>query len=144
MSSPNTSAAIDAAARVLLAHAAEIVAACAMAHPTVVVGVVSVPEEDAVHIHHTARGILPAIAAYEALGALIADPRQCRTRADIHARIHLWAEWRRGLLQGEAWRVLPGAPPGTEDPRVCELSNYRPEGHESLPCSVAQESFYPH
>jgi len=116
MTSPNTSAAIDDAARVLCAHAEEIVAACAMAHPTVVVGVVPVPEEDAMHIHHTACGILPAIAAYEALGTLIIDPRQCRSLADVHARIRLWAEWRRGLLQGEAGRVLPGAPPGTEDP----------------------------
>ncbi len=116
MPSPNTIAAINAAARVLLAHAEEIVVACAMAHPTVVVGVVPVPEEDAVHIHHTARGILPAIAAYEALGALIVDPRQCRSLADVRARIHLWTDWRRGLLQGEAWHVLPGAPPGTEDP----------------------------
>ena len=102
--------------RVLLAHAEEIVATRAMAHPTVVVGVVPIPEEDAVHIHHTARGILPAIAAYEALGALVVDPRQCRSLADVRARIRLWAEWRRGLLQGEAWRVLPGAPPGTENP----------------------------
>ncbi len=116
MTSPNSLAAIDAAARVLLAHVEEIVAACAMAHPTVVVGVVPVPEEDAGHIHHTARGILPAIAADEGLGALIVDPRQCRGLADVRARIRLWAEWRRGLLQGEAWRVLPGAAPGTEDP----------------------------
>ncbi len=118
MASPNTITAIDAAARVLFAHADEIVAACAMAHPTVVVGVVPVPEEDAVHIHHTARGILPASAAYEALGALVVDPRQCRSLADVHARIHLWTEWRRGLLQGEAWRVLPGAPSGPEDPPI--------------------------
>ncbi len=116
MSSPNTIAAINAAEYVLLAHAEEIAAACAMAHPTAVVGVVPVPEEDAVHVHHTARGILPAIAAYEALGALIIDPRQCRSLADVRARIRLWAEWRRGLLQGEAWRVLPGAPSGPEDP----------------------------
>jgi len=116
MSSPNTIAAINAAECVLLAHAEEIAAACAMAHPAAVVGVVPVPEEDAVHIHHTARGILPAIAAYEALGALIIDPRQCRSLADVHARIRLWADGRRGLLQGEAWRVLPAAPPGTEDP----------------------------
>ncbi len=102
--------------RVLLAHAEEIVATRAMAHPTVVVGVVPIPEEDAMHIHHTARGILPAIAAYEALGARIVDPRQCRGLADVRARIRLWAEWRRGLLQGEAWRVLPGAPPRPEDP----------------------------
>ncbi len=89
-----------------------------MAHPTVVVGVVPVPvpEEDAVHIHHTARGIHPAIAAYEALGALIIDPRACRSLADVRARIRLWADWRRGLLQGEAWRVLPGAAPETDDP----------------------------
>jgi len=116
MASPNTIAAIDAAERVLLTHAEEIVAACAMAHPTAVVGVVPVPEEDAVHVHHTARGILPAIAAYEALGTLIIDPRACRSLADVRARIRLWAEWRRGLLQGEAWRVLPGAPSGPEDP----------------------------
>ncbi len=50
MSSPNTIAAINAAECVLLAHAEEIAAACAMAHPTAVVGVVPVPEEDAVHI----------------------------------------------------------------------------------------------
>jgi len=115
MTSSNTIAAIDAAARVLLAHAAEIVAACAMAHPTVVVGVVPVPEEDAVHIHHTARGILPAIAAYEALGTLIVDPRQCRTLADVHARIQVWADWRRGLLQGDEWHVVPGGSPSPDD-----------------------------
>jgi len=86
--------------RVLLAHAEEIVATRAMAHPTVVVGVVPIP----------------AIAAYEALAARIVDPRQCRGLADVRARIRLWAEWRRGLLQGEAWRVLPGAPPRPEDP----------------------------
>jgi hypothetical protein len=116
MASPNTIAAIDAAARVLLAHAAEIVAACAMAHPTVVVGVVPVPEEDAVHIHHAARGILPSIAAYEALGTLVIDPRQCRSLADVHARIHLWTEWRRGLLQGDEWRVVPATLPDPDDP----------------------------
>ncbi len=116
MTSPNTIAAIDAAARVLFAHAEEIVAACAMAHPTVVVGVVPVPEEDAVHIHHTARGILPAIAAYEALGTLITDPRQCRSLADVRTYIGMWAEWRRGLLQGDEWRVVPGALSGPDNP----------------------------
>jgi hypothetical protein len=71
-----------------------------------------------VRSYHTARGILPAIVAYEALGALIIDPRQCRSRADIRARIHLWTEWRRGLVQGAAWRVLPGTPSGPEDPSM--------------------------
>jgi len=75
MPSPNSLAAIAAAERVLLAHADEIAAACAMAHPTVVVDVVPNPEDDAVRIHHVARGILPAIAAYEGLGSLIIDPR---------------------------------------------------------------------
>ncbi len=43
MSSPNTIAAINAAEGVLLAHAAEIAAACATAHPATVVGVVPSP-----------------------------------------------------------------------------------------------------
>jgi len=43
-------------------------------------------------------------------------PRACCGLADVRARIHLWTDGRRGLLQGEAGRVLPGAPPGTEDP----------------------------
>ncbi len=51
MPSPNSLAAIDAAARVLLARAEEIVAACAMTHPAAVVGVVPRPEDDAVRIH---------------------------------------------------------------------------------------------
>jgi hypothetical protein len=116
MASPNSLAAIDAAARILLAHADEIVAACAMAHPTVVVGIVPVPEEDAVHIHHTARGLLPASAAYEGLGALIVDPRTHRTPHEVRTRIHHWAAWRRGLLQGDAWSVVPRASPGPDDP----------------------------
>ncbi len=71
MPSPNSLAAIDAAERVLLAHADEIAAACVMAHPTVVVSVVPSPADDAVRIHHVARGILPAIAAHETLSTLI-------------------------------------------------------------------------
>jgi len=116
MPSPNSIAAIAAAERVLLAHADEIAAACAMAHPTVVVGVVPSPEDDAVRIHHVARGILPAIAAYEGLGALIIDPRTHRTLADVRTRIQVWATWRRGLLQGDAWPVVPRASPGPDDP----------------------------
>ncbi len=116
MASPNSRAAIAAAARVLLAHAEEIVAACAMAHPAAVVGVVPRPEDDVVRIHHVARGILPAIAAYEGLGALIIDPLAQRTRADARTRIHHWAAWRRGLLPGDAWSVVPSASPGPDDP----------------------------
>jgi len=116
MASPNSLAAIDAAERVLLAHAEEIVATCAMAHPAAAVGIVPVPEDDAVHIHHTARGLLPAIAAYEGLGALIIDPLAQRTLADVRTRIQVWATWRRGLLQGEAWQVVPSAAPGPDDP----------------------------
>ncbi len=116
MPSPNSRAAIDAAERVLLAHADEIAAACAMAHPTVVVGVVPLPEEDAVHVHHTARGLLPARAVYEGLGALIIDPLAQRTPADVRTRIQHWAAWRRGLLQGDAWPVVPSPAPGPDDP----------------------------
>ncbi len=53
-------AAIDAAAGVLLAHAAEIIAAHAIAHPTG--DVVPTPAGDGVRIHHAARDSLPSIA----------------------------------------------------------------------------------
>ncbi len=116
MASPTSLAAIAAAERVLLAHADEIAAACAMAHPTVVVGVVPNPEDDAVRVHHVTRGILPAIAAYEGLGTLIIDPRAHRTLADVRTRIQVWATWRRGILQDDAWPVVPSASSGPDDP----------------------------
>ncbi len=62
------------------------------------------------------RGILPAIAAYEALGALIVDPRLHPTLVDVRTRIWPWVEGRRGLLHGEERRILPSAPPATDDP----------------------------
>jgi len=116
MASPNTSPAIDAAERVLLAHAEEIAAACTMAHPETIVGVVLGDGDDAVHVHHGARGILPAIAAYEGLSTLILDPQRCRTQTDIRAHIHRWADQRRGLLQGEEWRVIRPADGLDSDP----------------------------
>ncbi len=104
MPSPNTSAAIDVAACVLLAHAEEIAAARAMAHPATVVGVVPIPEADPVRIHHTARGILPAIAAYESLSTLIVDPRP-------HLR---WATSGRAT-SGASFAVHPSIRPRRKD-----------------------------